>query len=59
MGDPLIHQLRTSLLALGIRTLQTEMAWQSPELIAFFHHEGFQLAPRLCLDLDLAGTHPS
>ena len=48
-----------NLLALGIRTLQTEVAWQSPELIAFFHHEGFALAPRLCLDLDLARTRRS
>jgi len=35
------------------------VAWQSPDLIAFFYHEGFQLAPRLCLDLDLASTRRS
>ena len=59
VGAALIDQLRTNLLALGIRTLQTEVAWQSPDLIAFFRAEGFELAPRLCLDLDLARTRRS
>ena len=45
-----------NLLGLGIPTLQTEVRWSSPELITFFQHEGFTLAPRLCLDLDLART---
>jgi ribosomal protein S18 acetylase RimI-like enzyme len=52
----LIDQLRTNLMGLGIRRLQTEVSWSSPELITFFQHEGFTLAPRLCLDLDLAAT---
>ena len=52
----LIDQLRTNLLGLGISTLQTEVAWTQPDLVAFFQHEGFTLAPRLCLDLDLPGT---
>jgi GNAT superfamily N-acetyltransferase len=52
----LVDQLRTNLLGLGIPTLQTEVQWASPELISFFQHEGFTLAPRLCLDLDLART---
>lgn len=56
VGSALVDQLRTNLLALGIRTLQTEVAWDSPELLAFFQHEGFGLASRLCLDLDLERT---
>jgi len=52
----LVDQLRTNLLGLGIRTLQTEVSWSNPELVTFFQHEGFVLAPRLCLDLDLART---
>ena len=52
----LVDQLRTNLLGLGIPTLQTEVRWSSPELITFFQHEGFTIAPRLCLDLDLART---
>ena len=56
VGRALVDQLRTNLLALGIKTLQTEVAWNSRELIDFFHREGFLLAPRLCLDLDLEKT---
>jgi GNAT superfamily N-acetyltransferase len=56
VGSDLIDQLRTNLLGLGIRTLQTEVSWQNPGLLAFFQHEGFQPAPRFCLDLDLAKT---
>jgi ribosomal protein S18 acetylase RimI-like enzyme len=53
VGGALLAQLRTNLLGLGIQHLQTEVGWDSLELIAFFHHEGFLPAPRLCLDLDL------
>jgi ribosomal protein S18 acetylase RimI-like enzyme len=53
VGAALVDQLRTNLLGLGIRTLQTEVAWESRDLIAFLQREGFALAPRLCLDLDL------
>ena len=52
----LLDQLRTNLLGLGIPRLQTEVQWTSPDLLSFFQHEGFTLAPRLCLDLDLADT---
>jgi ribosomal protein S18 acetylase RimI-like enzyme len=52
----LLDQLRTNLLGLGIPTLRTEVAWTNGDLIRFFQHEGFTLASRLCLDLDLAGT---
>jgi ribosomal protein S18 acetylase RimI-like enzyme len=53
VGGALLAQLRTNLLGLGIKRLQTEVSWDSLELIAFFHHQGFLPAPRLCLDLDL------
>jgi GNAT superfamily N-acetyltransferase len=56
VASALIDQLRTNLLGLGIPTLQTEVRWSSPDLISFFQHEGFTLAPRLCLDLDLGAT---
>lgn len=56
VGGALVDQLRTNLLGLGIRTLRTEVAWDDFDLIAFFHHERFELAPRLCLDLDLEKT---
>ena len=49
----LLAQLRTNLLGLGIARLQTEVDWNSQDLLGFFHGEGFLPAPRLCLDLDL------
>ena len=49
----LIDQLRTNLLGLGIPRLQTEVRWDNPDLIAFFEHEGFRIAQRVCLDLEL------
>jgi ribosomal protein S18 acetylase RimI-like enzyme len=52
----LIDQLRTNLLGLGIKVLQTEVGWDNAELVAFFQRQGFQLAPRLCLNLDLERT---
>ena len=54
VGAALISQLGTNLLGLGIPRLQTEVSWDNLDLIAFFHHEGFRPAERLCLDLDLA-----
>jgi ribosomal protein S18 acetylase RimI-like enzyme len=52
----LVDQLRTNLLGLGIPRLQTEVPWDSPDLLAFFQHQGFTIAPRICLDLDLQRT---
>lgn len=56
VASALIDQLRMNLLGLGIPTLQTEVRWDSGDLIAFFRSEGFLPAPRLCLDLDLSRT---
>jgi GNAT superfamily N-acetyltransferase len=56
VGTALIDQLRTNLLGLGIRKLHTEVGWDSMDLMAFFKHEGFRPAPRLCLELDLEHT---
>jgi len=56
IGSALVDQLRVNLLGLGIRTLQTEVSWSEPELLAFFNREGFAPAPRFCLDLDLEAT---
>jgi len=53
VGAALVSQLGTNLLGLGLSRLQTEVAWDNLNLIAFFHHEGFRPAERLCLDLDL------
>jgi ribosomal protein S18 acetylase RimI-like enzyme len=59
VGSDLIDQLRTNLLGLGIRKLQTEVGWNNPSLLWFFQREGFEPAPRYCLDLDLEKTRKS
>jgi ribosomal protein S18 acetylase RimI-like enzyme len=56
VGSALLDQLRTNLLGVGVRTLQTVVAWDNGELVAFFRRQGFLPAPRLCLDLDLEKT---
>jgi len=53
IGSALIDQLRMNLNGLGIPTVQTQVNWNDTELITFFNNQGFVLAPRLCLDLDL------
>lgn len=56
VASALVDQLRMNLLGLGIRTLQTQVRWDNTELIGFFQREGFAVAQRLCLDLDLERT---
>ncbi len=53
VGTALIGQLQRNLRALGVGSLQTEVAWEDQRLMAFFRHEGFRPAPRFALDLDL------
>jgi len=52
IGRALLRQLRTNLLALGVRNVHTEVDWDDQALMRFFHREGFVPARRLCLDLD-------
>jgi GNAT superfamily N-acetyltransferase len=59
VGSGLLNQVRTNLLGLGIPKLQTEVSWDNPALLAFFNREGFEPAPRFCLDLDLEKTRDS
>jgi len=54
VGGALLAQLRRNLVALGVGTLQTEVSWDDPRLMAFFQHQGFRPAARLALDLPLA-----
>lgn len=56
VGSALLDQLRTNLLGVGVHTLQTMVAWDQGELVAFFRRQGFLPVPRLCLDLDLEKT---
>ena len=53
VGRGLLRQLRMNLRALQIATIQTQVDWNSQALMHFFHDQGFGVAPRMCLELDL------
>jgi len=53
VATELMGQLRRNLGGLNVTTLKTEVGWDHPEVMAFFHREGFRPAQRFCLDLDL------
>jgi ribosomal protein S18 acetylase RimI-like enzyme len=53
VGTALMGQLRTNLVGLGVTRLQTEVSWDDPMLLRFFHGQQFRPAERYCLDLDL------
>jgi ribosomal protein S18 acetylase RimI-like enzyme len=55
-GHALLEQLRTNLRALGVARVETQVSWDDPGLLTFFHREGFRPAPRFCLDLDLEAS---
>jgi ribosomal protein S18 acetylase RimI-like enzyme len=52
-GRALLRQLCTDLRGLGVHRLQTEVSWEDVNVLAFFQHEGFRPAARLCLDLEI------
>jgi ribosomal protein S18 acetylase RimI-like enzyme len=54
IGTALMRQLGMNLDGLRVTLLRTEVDWDAPELLAFFHGQGFRPAGRLCLDLELS-----
>lgn len=58
VGRLLLRQLRTNLHALQISSLQTQVNWVDQKLLSFFQHEGFSVAQRLSLDLDVSAPPP-
>ena len=56
VATALLQQLRTNLAGLGIGVLRTEVGWENTALLGFFHREGFVMAQRVCLDMNLAET---
>lgn len=54
IATALLNQLRTNLAGLGISVLRTEVGWENTELLGFFRREGFVMAQRVCLDMNLA-----
>lgn len=53
VGKALAQKLRMLLFSLGVGRLQTEVSWDAPRLLAFFHGQGFRPAERFCLDLEI------
>jgi GNAT superfamily N-acetyltransferase len=53
IAQAMVARLRMLLSSLGVTRLQTEVAWDSPELMAFFHAQAFRPAERFCLDLEV------
>lgn len=54
VGEALIRQLNTNLAGLGIEKIQTQVDWNQWDLLQFFAKEGFEPAPRVCLEKHLA-----
>jgi ribosomal protein S18 acetylase RimI-like enzyme len=57
VGRALLEQLLTNLVGLGVERLRTEVDWDAPELLHFFHHGGFRPAARFCLELAVKPPH--
>lgn len=57
VGAALLEQLVTNLVGLGVGRLRTEVDWDAPELLRFFHHAGFRPAARFCLELPVKPRH--
>jgi ribosomal protein S18 acetylase RimI-like enzyme len=53
VGQALMRQLRLNLRALGADRLETQVHWTELPLLRFLAAQGFEPAPRLCLELDL------
>jgi ribosomal protein S18 acetylase RimI-like enzyme len=53
VGSALLDQLKRNLTGLRVRSIQTEVAWEDQELMAFFRRQGFRPAPRIAIDLPL------
>ena len=49
VGKALMRQLVMNMRALGIESLETQVAWDDWALLKFLAREGFEPAPRLCL----------
>ncbi len=56
IGAALFAQLLRNLRALAIPRLRTEIRWDEHELASFLGRQGFAPAPRLVLELDVAGA---
>jgi ribosomal protein S18 acetylase RimI-like enzyme len=55
VGKALMRQLVMNMRALGIESIETQVAWDDWDLVRFLAHEGFEPAPRLSLRRRLDG----
>lgn len=53
VGQALMRQLTGNMRSLGIVSIRTEVDWNAQDIIGFMARQGFQPAPRLCLELRL------
>lgn len=51
----LMTQFRANVKAIGVTSIRTDVSWSNFELLSFFRSEGMAPAPRLCLEVTLAG----
>jgi ribosomal protein S18 acetylase RimI-like enzyme len=56
VGTAMIKKLCELLFSLRVGRLQTEVSWDAPELLTFFHAQGFRPAERFCLDLEVGSA---
>ena len=53
VGQALLRQLLINLQALRVERVQTEVDWNQIDLLHFMHRNGFDPAPRVCLERQL------
>lgn len=53
VGQALMRQLLMNLRALRVERLETQVSWEQLDLLQFLAAQGFQPAPRFCLELKL------
>lgn len=56
VGQALFEQLQRNMRSLGVEYLRTEVEWKAHDLLRFLAKQGFEPAPRLCLELRLEPT---
>ncbi|HXW27538.1 MAG TPA: GNAT family N-acetyltransferase [Xanthobacteraceae bacterium] len=54
VGRALMNELIAALDRMGVRSLQSQAAWNNHDLVRFFAASGFALAPRLVLERSVA-----
>ena len=57
VGEALLSGIDAVLKHKGLKTMQTNAAWTSHNLLRFFDHQGFKLAPRHVVECDTSRAH--